>query len=40
MHDKDALEPGLADAEQRGQKPENLLADSHDGSNECLDVGV
>lgn len=39
MHDKDALEPALTDTEQRGQKPEELLADSHYGSMECLALG-
>lgn len=39
MHDKDALEPALTDTEQRGQKPEELLADSHYGSMECLAAG-
>jgi hypothetical protein len=39
MHDKDALEPALTDTEQRGQKPEELLADSHYGSMECLAQG-
>ena len=36
MHDKDALEPALDDTDQRGVKPKVLLADSHYGSNECL----
>jgi hypothetical protein len=39
MPDKDALEPALTDTEQRGQKPEELLADSHYGSMECLALG-
>ena len=39
MHDQDALEPALADADQRGVKPQELLADSHYGSNECLEKG-
>ena len=39
MHDKDALEPALNDTQQRGQKPEELLADSHYGSMECLAKG-
>jgi hypothetical protein len=38
-HDKDALEPALDDAKQRGVKPDSLLADSHYGSNECLKKG-
>lgn len=39
VHDQDALEPALADVEQRGVKPRELLADSHYGSNECLEKG-
>ena len=39
MHDQDALEPALDDADQRGLKPKELLADSHYGSNECLTKG-
>ena len=39
MHDQDALEPALDDADQRGLKPKELLADSHYGSNECLAKG-
>jgi len=39
MHDKDALEPALDDTDQRGVKPKELLADSHYGSNECLQKG-
>ena len=39
MHDQDALEPALVDAEQRGLKPSELLADSHYGSNACLAKG-
>lgn len=39
MHDKDALEPALEDTQQRGHKPEQLLADSHYGSMECLAEG-
>ena len=39
MHDKDALEPALDDTGQRGVKPKELLADSHYGSNECLQKG-
>ncbi len=38
-HDQDALEPALGDAEQRGVKPTELLADSHYGSNACLEKG-
>lgn len=37
LHDKDALEPALDDTDQRSVKPEELLADSHYGSNECLE---
>lgn len=39
MHDQDALEPALDDADKRGLKPKQLLADSHYGSNECLAKG-
>lgn len=39
MHDQDALEPALDDTTQRGWKPDELLADSHYGSNECLAKG-
>lgn len=39
MHDKDALEPALDDTDQRGVKPKELLADSHYGSNACLQKG-
>jgi Transposase DDE domain len=39
MHDKDALEPALDDTGQRGVEPKELLADSHYGSNECLEKG-
>lgn len=39
MHDKNALEPALDDADQRGVKPKELLADSHYGSNACLQKG-
>jgi len=39
MHDQDALEPALDDTAQRGWKPNELLADSHFGSNECLAKG-
>lgn len=38
-HDQDALTPALDDAEQRGVKPDELLADSHYGSNACLEKG-
>jgi hypothetical protein len=39
MHDQDALIPALDDADRRGCKPKELLADSHYGSNECLAKG-
>jgi Transposase DDE domain/Transposase domain (DUF772) len=39
MHDQDALEPALDDADKRGLKPKQLLADSHYGSNNCLAKG-
>jgi hypothetical protein len=39
LHDRDALEPALDDADKRGRKPKELLADSHYGSNECLAKG-
>ena len=39
MHDKDALEPALEDTQQRGHQPEQLLADSHYDSMECLAEG-
>ena len=38
-HDKDALEPALNDTEHRGVKPQQLLGDSHYGSNDCLKKG-
>ncbi|QDT32929.1 transposase [Thalassoglobus polymorphus] len=39
MHDKDALPPAFNDTEQRGIKPQTLLADSHYGSTECIENG-
>ena len=33
------MEPALDDADKRGLKPKELLADSHYGSNECLTKG-
>jgi hypothetical protein len=39
MHDQNALEPALDDADKRGLKPKELLADSHYGSKECLAKG-
>ncbi|MBA3484943.1 MAG: transposase [Pirellulales bacterium] len=39
MHDQDALEPALDDTDKRGLKPKELLADSHYGSNACLEKG-
>lgn len=38
-HDQDAIEPAMEDVGERGVKPKELLADSHYGSNECLDKG-
>ncbi|TWT43105.1 transposase [Botrimarina hoheduenensis] len=38
-HDQDALEPAIDGTEQRGVKPAELLADSHYGSNACLEKG-
>jgi hypothetical protein len=39
MHDQDALKPALESTAGRGIQPRELLADSHYGSNDCLDVG-
>lgn len=39
VHDQEALDPALADTDERGIKPQQLLADSHYGSNECLENG-
>jgi len=39
MHDKDALTPAFDDTEQRAVKPQELLADSHYGSTECIEKG-
>jgi hypothetical protein len=39
MHDQDALEPALDDVVQRGMRPQQLLADSHYGSKDCLTKG-
>jgi len=39
MHDQDALEPALDDADQRGVKPKELLADSHYGCNRFNSIG-
>ena len=39
MHDQDALEPAIDGTSGRGIKPEELLADSHYGSNDCLAKG-
>lgn len=36
VHDRSALEPALEETAQRGVQPEDLLADSHYGSNECV----
>lgn len=40
VHDQAALEPALQDTDTRGIKPEQLLADSHYGSNDCLEQGL
>lgn len=39
MHDQDALVPAIDDTSRRGIKPQELLADSHYGSNDCLATG-
>jgi hypothetical protein len=39
MHDQDALEPAIEGTSRRGIKPQELLADSHYGSNDCLAKG-
>jgi hypothetical protein len=39
MHDQDALAPAIEDASRRGIKPQELLADSHYGANDCLAIG-
>lgn len=39
MHDKNAVTPAIEDTEQRGIKPQELLADSHYGSTECISKG-
>ncbi len=39
MHDQDALKPALDDTDTRHIKPQELLADSHYGSTECLAHG-
>ncbi|MCA9109578.1 MAG: transposase, partial [Planctomycetaceae bacterium] len=39
MHDQDALVPALDDTDTRHIKPQELLADSHYGSTECLEKG-
>jgi Sec-independent protein translocase protein TatA len=39
MHDQDALEPAIDDTSRRGIQPQELLADSHYGSNDCLATG-
>lgn len=38
-HDQDALQPAIDETNLRGMKPQELLADSHYGSNECLRKG-
>ena len=40
VHDRSAVEPALEDTEERGVKPAEVLADSHYGSNECLQQGA
>lgn len=37
MHDQDALAPALDDTDSRHISPQELLADSHYGSTECLE---
>lgn len=39
VHDQDALVPAIQDAAKRDVKPEELLADSHYGSNESIAKG-
>jgi hypothetical protein len=39
MHDQDALDPAIEVTSRRGIKPQELLADSHYGSNNCLAKG-
>jgi hypothetical protein len=39
VHDRAALEPALDDTTERGIRPKELLADSHYGSNECIEKG-
>lgn len=39
QHDQDALAPALDDVAGRDVKPDQVLADSHYGSNECLKQG-
>ena len=39
MHDQDALVPALDDVDSRHISPQELLADSHYGSTECLEKG-
>ncbi|QDU94486.1 transposase [Lignipirellula cremea] len=38
-HDQDSIEPALEDVHARNVKPEELLADSHYGSNDSLETG-
>ena len=39
VHDRAALEPALDETQKRGIQPKELLADSHYGSNDCLEKG-
>jgi hypothetical protein len=39
VHDQSALEPALDDTTKRGIPPQEILADSHYGSNACLEHG-
>ena len=39
VHDQSALSPALEDTALRGVEPSMLLADSHYGSNKCLEQG-
>jgi len=39
-HDRTAVEPALDDTRERDVKPDQVLADSHYGSNECLEMGA
>jgi Sec-independent protein translocase protein TatA len=39
IHDRAALEPAIDGTAERGIRPKELLADSHYGSNECIEKG-